>query len=198
MSHSSSKKNKGKGNHRKEKVKCSYCGKGFHPEHACMKKKLNESTSLLERNNINLSKERKSRSGIPAWKRSCPHRKNFEFRVYTHRFWSFKPHDFQQILFLFSWHQQENSHPHGRWLYHHLKRTRYSKSWAWLFFQCFVSTISCIKPPKCLSNDPYGSSQEIILHPWWCINYWTCIWETCGKRICKSSCKSLWVFPLCG
>ena len=38
----------------KEKVKCSYCGKGFHPEHACMKKKLDEATSLLEMNHINL------------------------------------------------------------------------------------------------------------------------------------------------
>ena len=62
---SGSKKNKGKGHHGKENIKCSYCGKGFHPEHACMKKKLDEATSLLERNNINLSKERKSRSEIP-------------------------------------------------------------------------------------------------------------------------------------
>ena len=50
---SSSRKNKGKGHHGKEKVKCSYCGKGFHHEHACMKKKIDEMTSLLERNNIN-------------------------------------------------------------------------------------------------------------------------------------------------
>ena len=49
-----SKKNKEKGHHGKEKVKSSYCGKGFHPEHPCMKKKLDESTSLLERNHINL------------------------------------------------------------------------------------------------------------------------------------------------
>ena len=28
--------------------------KGFHPEHACMKKKLNEATSLLDKNHINL------------------------------------------------------------------------------------------------------------------------------------------------
>ena len=33
-----SKKNKGKGHHGKEKVKCSYCRKGFHPENSCMKK----------------------------------------------------------------------------------------------------------------------------------------------------------------
>ena len=51
---SGSKKHKNKGNHGKEKVKCSYCGKGFHPEHACMKKKLDEATSLLDRNHINL------------------------------------------------------------------------------------------------------------------------------------------------
>ena len=31
---SESKKNKNKGHHGKEKVNCSYCGKGFHPEHA--------------------------------------------------------------------------------------------------------------------------------------------------------------------
>ena len=49
-----SKKNKNKGNQGKEKVKCSYCGKVFHPEHACMKKNINEMTLLLERNNINL------------------------------------------------------------------------------------------------------------------------------------------------
>ena len=51
---SSSRKNKEKGHHGKEKVKCSYCVKGFHPEHACMKKNLDEMTLLLERNNINL------------------------------------------------------------------------------------------------------------------------------------------------
>ena len=51
---SGSKKNKEKGHHGKEKVNFSYCGKGFHPEHACMKKKLNEETSLLERNHINI------------------------------------------------------------------------------------------------------------------------------------------------
>ena len=43
-----SKKNKGKGHHGKEKVECSYCGKGFHLEHACIKKKVDEATSLLE------------------------------------------------------------------------------------------------------------------------------------------------------
>ena len=31
-----------------------YCGKGFHPEHAYMKKNIDEATSLLERNHINL------------------------------------------------------------------------------------------------------------------------------------------------
>ena len=48
----SSKKHKNKGNHGKEKDKCSYCGKGFQSEHACMKKKLDEATSLLEKNHI--------------------------------------------------------------------------------------------------------------------------------------------------
>ena len=48
-----SKKNKSKGHHGKENVKCSYYRKGFHPEHACMKNKLDEATSLLERNHIN-------------------------------------------------------------------------------------------------------------------------------------------------
>ena len=49
-----SKKHKNKGNQGKEKVKCSFCGKEFHPKHSFMKKNLNEMTSLLERNNINL------------------------------------------------------------------------------------------------------------------------------------------------
>ena len=49
-----SRKNKGKEHNGKEKVMCSYCGKGFHPKHACMKKNLDEATSLLERNHINL------------------------------------------------------------------------------------------------------------------------------------------------
>ena len=44
---SGSKKNKGKGHHGKEKFKCSYCGKGFHPEHACMKKKTVHPSSRL-------------------------------------------------------------------------------------------------------------------------------------------------------
>ena len=48
------KKNKRKWHHGKEKVKCSYCRKGFHPEHAYMKNKLDESTSILEKNHINL------------------------------------------------------------------------------------------------------------------------------------------------
>ena len=39
--------------HGKEKVKCSYYGKGFHPEHVYMKNKLDEANSL-ERNHINL------------------------------------------------------------------------------------------------------------------------------------------------
>ena len=51
---SGSKKNKVKGHHGKEKFKCSYYGKGIHLEHACMKKKLDEATSLLEINHINL------------------------------------------------------------------------------------------------------------------------------------------------
>ena len=51
---SGSKKHKNKGNQGKEKVKCSYCGKGFHLEHACMKNNIDEMNSLLERNNINL------------------------------------------------------------------------------------------------------------------------------------------------
>ena len=56
-----SRKNKGKGHHGKEKVKCSYCTKGFHPEHACMKNKLDEVSLLLKRNNINLSKSVRKR-----------------------------------------------------------------------------------------------------------------------------------------
>ena len=52
---SCNRKNKGKGHNGKEKVKCSYYEKVFHPEHACMKKNLDEATSLLESNHINLS-----------------------------------------------------------------------------------------------------------------------------------------------
>ena len=51
---SGSRKNKGKGNNGKEKFKCSYYGKGFHPEHACMKNNLDEATSLIDRNHINI------------------------------------------------------------------------------------------------------------------------------------------------
>ena len=49
-----SRKNKHKGKEGKEKVKCSYCGKGFHSESSCMKRQLDEMTLLLENNNINL------------------------------------------------------------------------------------------------------------------------------------------------
>ena len=55
ISSTRSRKNKGKGHHGKEKVNFSSCGKGFHPKHAYMKKKLDEATSLIERNHINLS-----------------------------------------------------------------------------------------------------------------------------------------------
>ena len=51
---SNSKKNKNKGHHGKEKVKCLYRGKRFHPKHACMKKKLDEATSILGKNHINI------------------------------------------------------------------------------------------------------------------------------------------------
>ena len=51
---SGSRKKKVKGHNGKEKVRCSYCGKVFHPEHSCMKKNIDEATSLLERNHINL------------------------------------------------------------------------------------------------------------------------------------------------
>ena len=59
---SGSRKNKGKGHNGKERVRCSYCGKVFHPEHVCMKKNLDDATSLLERNHINIP-ERSPRSG---------------------------------------------------------------------------------------------------------------------------------------
>ena len=52
---SGSKKNKGKWHHGKEKVKFPYYEKGFHPEHVFMKKNLDEATTLLERNHINIS-----------------------------------------------------------------------------------------------------------------------------------------------
>ena len=56
MSLLTQRRTKGKGIMEMKNVKCSYCGKGFYPEHACMKNKLDESTSLLERNHINLPK----------------------------------------------------------------------------------------------------------------------------------------------
>ena len=51
---SGSRKNTNKGNQGNENIKCSYCGKGFHPENSCTKKNLDEMTLLLENNNINL------------------------------------------------------------------------------------------------------------------------------------------------
>ena len=36
----------------KEKTKCTYCHKGWHPESACMKKNINMMAQLLEKKNI--------------------------------------------------------------------------------------------------------------------------------------------------
>ena len=58
---SSSRKNKHKGKEGKEKLKCSYCEKGFHLESSCMKKQLDDTTLLLEKNNINLPKGTRKR-----------------------------------------------------------------------------------------------------------------------------------------
>ena len=46
-----SRKNMQKG---KEKIKCSYCGRGFHPESSCMKRTNYQRALLLEKNNITL------------------------------------------------------------------------------------------------------------------------------------------------
>ena len=43
-----------KGTKSKQRSSVSYFRKGFHPENACMKKKLDEMTLFLERYNINL------------------------------------------------------------------------------------------------------------------------------------------------
>ena len=84
---SSGSKNKGKGHHGKEKVKCSYCRKGFHPEYAWMKNKLDEATSLLERNHINLpeSFQRRDRQD-----REPQHEKGHALMASTSKS---KPHD---------------------------------------------------------------------------------------------------------
>ena len=37
-----------------EKTKCPYCMRGFHPESQCMKKKIDQLSTLLEHNNIYL------------------------------------------------------------------------------------------------------------------------------------------------
>ena len=88
---SGSKKNKGKGHHGKEKVKCSYCGKGFHPDHACMKKKLDEATSLLERNHINLPESFRMRDQQD---REPQHERGHALMESTlDRFWIFEPHN---------------------------------------------------------------------------------------------------------
>ena len=85
-----SRKNKGKGHHGKEKVKFSYCRKGFHPENSCMKKNLDEATSLLERNHINLLEKfrrRDQQDREPQHElRSCPHGKHFEVQSTLDRF----------------------------------------------------------------------------------------------------------------
>ena len=45
-----SKKKKGKG----EGSKCTYCGKGFHPESSCMKKQIDMLNQFMEKNNVSL------------------------------------------------------------------------------------------------------------------------------------------------
>ena len=52
-----SKKNKG------EMSKCTYYGKGFHPESSCMKNQIDMLTQLLEKNNISLLDSSKKREG---------------------------------------------------------------------------------------------------------------------------------------
>ena len=48
---SGSRKNKQKG---KENIRCSYYGRGFHPESSCMKRTIYQMDLLLEKDNINL------------------------------------------------------------------------------------------------------------------------------------------------
>ena len=109
---SGSKKNKRKGHHGNEKVKCSYCGKGFHPKHAYMKKKLDEATSLLERNHINLleSFQRRDQQDrepqhekVHALMESTPNSK--ALLIYSGYF-------YQMMAILGDW--KIHPHPHGR------------------------------------------------------------------------------------
>ena len=74
---SGSRKNKGKGHHSKEKVMCSYCGKGFHHEHAYMKRRLmklplslREITSIFRKDfggEINKIENHSMKKVIPSW-----------------------------------------------------------------------------------------------------------------------------------
>ena len=50
ISKKNSQKNKAKG----EMIKCTYCGKGFHPKSSCMKKQIDMLTQILENHNISL------------------------------------------------------------------------------------------------------------------------------------------------
>ena len=56
-------KKKGKG----EMSKCTYCGKGFHPESSCMKKQIDMLTKLLEKHNISLPEGTKKKEGGPSF-----------------------------------------------------------------------------------------------------------------------------------
>ena len=38
----------------KGKTLCSYCGRGFHPESTCMRRKIDEMALLLNKHNINV------------------------------------------------------------------------------------------------------------------------------------------------
>ena len=47
----------------KEKTKCSYCSRGFHPEISCMKRTIDHISLLLEKSNIILQGARKKNTG---------------------------------------------------------------------------------------------------------------------------------------
>ena len=114
---------------------------------------LREITSIFRkdfRGEINKIGNHSMKKVMPSW--------HFEVQSTLDWFWSFKPHDGWKILLLIFGDRKIHPHPHGRWLHHHFRRTRYCWSRKWFFLKCVVCTISGIKSPQCLSDDTYWSS----------------------------------------
>ena len=47
----------------KEKTKCTYCHKGWHPESSCMKKTIDQMAQLLEKNSIPIPDDSRNKDG---------------------------------------------------------------------------------------------------------------------------------------